>query len=387
MAAAAAEPRHADALAHVRRGDAGAQRLDGGHDLVAGHQRQARQRQLAVDDVQVGAAHRAGTHAQQHLAGARRGRVARHHRQRRARTACKVIASKTVSGGWAPLGIVAAARGPLLQAGVKRRRPRRQPPSRPGAPGGCRRGGRRDAASAPRRPSADANARRSAADACGVARADAGDERHAHHRARGVGAGRQARHQQHAAGAVVGRQRKDQPAADAQGVEPRGQRMRGAGVHVDHVAGRQRRHRARHRTHAGPAATASDWPRRAPRGRPRSRRRSRGPPGPPAAPGSRCSSPGPRPRAARCRRARGSQAARQRACSDGWPLLMPRSAVEADQHVLVQLDRIVAPGRARARVPSSGHGGGPTKSSRAVSAKASRSRCVSPPMPCIRRSA
>ena len=54
-----AEPRDAEPPPVLRLGD----------DLVAGHERQLRTRQLAVDDVQVRTAYAAGTHAQHHLTG------------------------------------------------------------------------------------------------------------------------------------------------------------------------------------------------------------------------------------------------------------------------------------------------------------------------------
>src|SRR5438876_831611 len=75
-ATASAEPGYADPLAGAQRRDAGAYRLDGADDLVAGHHRQAGHRQLAVDEMEVGAADRAGAHPQPHLAGARLGRLA-----------------------------------------------------------------------------------------------------------------------------------------------------------------------------------------------------------------------------------------------------------------------------------------------------------------------
>ena len=91
LAAAAAEaaglvglvqPRHADAVARgerrrarlaARRDELGAraERHDLADDLVAGHDGRAVRRQLALQDVQVGAAHAAGQHPQQHLARAR----------------------------------------------------------------------------------------------------------------------------------------------------------------------------------------------------------------------------------------------------------------------------------------------------------------------------
>jgi hypothetical protein len=56
-----AEPRNADALAYrERRACSGAERFDHGDDLVPRNDWQARYRQFAVDDVQVGAAYGAG---------------------------------------------------------------------------------------------------------------------------------------------------------------------------------------------------------------------------------------------------------------------------------------------------------------------------------------
>src|SRR5262249_39616700 len=62
-----AEPRHPDAIAAgeaLRAGPAGGDAAD---DLVPGNQRQFRPRQLAVDDVQVGAADGAGVNREHHL--------------------------------------------------------------------------------------------------------------------------------------------------------------------------------------------------------------------------------------------------------------------------------------------------------------------------------
>ena len=55
-----AEPRHADAVADGEALDARAERRDLADDLVAENERQLGMRQLAVDDVQIGAAHAAG---------------------------------------------------------------------------------------------------------------------------------------------------------------------------------------------------------------------------------------------------------------------------------------------------------------------------------------
>ena len=68
-AASPAEPRHADALPGREPLRSRARRVHDTHDLVAGHDRPAEVGQLAVDDVQVGAAHAARADAQPHLAG------------------------------------------------------------------------------------------------------------------------------------------------------------------------------------------------------------------------------------------------------------------------------------------------------------------------------
>jgi DNA-binding MarR family transcriptional regulator len=64
------EPGHPHPLARSKALSPGPETLDDSHDLVTGDQRELRIRQLAVDDVEVGAAHAAGTHPQEHLAGA-----------------------------------------------------------------------------------------------------------------------------------------------------------------------------------------------------------------------------------------------------------------------------------------------------------------------------
>jgi len=73
VTARVAEPRHADPAADQRRIDAGSHPLDRADDLVPGDERQPRQWQLAVDDVQVGAADRAGLDAQHQFPGIRLG--------------------------------------------------------------------------------------------------------------------------------------------------------------------------------------------------------------------------------------------------------------------------------------------------------------------------
>jgi hypothetical protein len=70
VAAGPPQPGHADALAWREAADALAQGRDAADDLVAGDHRQPRVGELAVDQVQIGAAHAAGLHPQQHLATA-----------------------------------------------------------------------------------------------------------------------------------------------------------------------------------------------------------------------------------------------------------------------------------------------------------------------------
>ena len=78
------QPRHADAVADgerlrsrlaARRDElrAGAERHDLADDLMAGDDGRAVRRQLALQDVQVGAAHAAGQHPQEDLARTRVG--------------------------------------------------------------------------------------------------------------------------------------------------------------------------------------------------------------------------------------------------------------------------------------------------------------------------
>jgi hypothetical protein len=71
-AASPAQPRHADPLPGGEPLDAGADGLDDAHDLVAGHDRSAEVRQLAVDDVEVRPADSTREDADLHLAPARR---------------------------------------------------------------------------------------------------------------------------------------------------------------------------------------------------------------------------------------------------------------------------------------------------------------------------
>ena len=62
LVAGVAEPRHADAIADGETRDAVADLLDHADDLVAGHDRQLRIRQLAGGDVQIGPADAARAH-------------------------------------------------------------------------------------------------------------------------------------------------------------------------------------------------------------------------------------------------------------------------------------------------------------------------------------
>src|SRR5262249_7964264 len=64
-----AEPRYADALADREPGGAGAQLGDRADELMPGHERQLRVRQFSVDDVEIGAAHRARLDGDPDLAG------------------------------------------------------------------------------------------------------------------------------------------------------------------------------------------------------------------------------------------------------------------------------------------------------------------------------
>ncbi len=68
-----AEPRHADAHPRSEALDAVAQGLDAPDDLVPEHERKLRLRELAVEDMQVGAAHPARRDLDQDLVRARSG--------------------------------------------------------------------------------------------------------------------------------------------------------------------------------------------------------------------------------------------------------------------------------------------------------------------------
>ena len=68
LAARPAEPRHADPVALAHGVDVASRPLHRGDDLVSEDERELRQRQIAVDDVQIGATDAARPDAQQHLA-------------------------------------------------------------------------------------------------------------------------------------------------------------------------------------------------------------------------------------------------------------------------------------------------------------------------------
>ena len=59
MSARPTKPRHADPLAGSKAGNARAHLDDATHNLMAWHYRMPRRRQLAIDDMQVCAAHAA----------------------------------------------------------------------------------------------------------------------------------------------------------------------------------------------------------------------------------------------------------------------------------------------------------------------------------------
>jgi hypothetical protein len=67
VAAGVSEPADADALSAPEAGDAVAERVYVRHDLMAGNNGGAARRQIAVDDMQVGAANGAGSDLQQKL--------------------------------------------------------------------------------------------------------------------------------------------------------------------------------------------------------------------------------------------------------------------------------------------------------------------------------
>jgi hypothetical protein len=63
------EPRNADAVTELQGLARRAERVDGTDDLVAGHDREARQREVTLDDVEIGPAARTHGDAYAHLAG------------------------------------------------------------------------------------------------------------------------------------------------------------------------------------------------------------------------------------------------------------------------------------------------------------------------------
>ena len=71
VSARAAQPRQPGPVTGTKTRHARAHLIHHADDLVARHQRQPRQRQVALDDVQVGVADAAGMDAQTHLASAR----------------------------------------------------------------------------------------------------------------------------------------------------------------------------------------------------------------------------------------------------------------------------------------------------------------------------
>ena len=63
------EPGRADAVARLKTHSVAADRLDEADDLMAGHERQPRQLDVALDGVQIGMADAAGANADQDLPG------------------------------------------------------------------------------------------------------------------------------------------------------------------------------------------------------------------------------------------------------------------------------------------------------------------------------
>jgi hypothetical protein len=85
LPAGSAKPRHADALPDVKRIDAVPHHFDAADDFVTRHDRKFGIGQLAINDVQVGAAHPARRHANSDFADCR-PRLGRLHKlKRRAR--------------------------------------------------------------------------------------------------------------------------------------------------------------------------------------------------------------------------------------------------------------------------------------------------------------
>ena len=83
--AGVAEPRNADPLADRESGDPLPHCRNAPHDLVAGHDRKPRVRQLAIHDMQIGPAHTAGGDLDQNFAGRRAGHRPLSHDQRSTR--------------------------------------------------------------------------------------------------------------------------------------------------------------------------------------------------------------------------------------------------------------------------------------------------------------
>src|SRR4030095_3984544 len=67
-----AEPRHAYAIADAEALDTATEADHGADDLMSGYTRQLRQREVAINDVQVGATHAAGLNPQQDFVGSGR---------------------------------------------------------------------------------------------------------------------------------------------------------------------------------------------------------------------------------------------------------------------------------------------------------------------------
>jgi hypothetical protein len=78
-----AKPRHTDHVALGKGVDSRSKSVDGADDLMSEDERELRLRELAVDDVQIGAADGARLHANPKLAGCRFGarKLGRHKRR------------------------------------------------------------------------------------------------------------------------------------------------------------------------------------------------------------------------------------------------------------------------------------------------------------------
>ena len=85
LPAGSAKPRHADALPDVKRIDAVANHIDAADDFVTGHDGKFGIGQLAINDVQVGAAHPTCRYANSDLANCRPWIGRFHKPERRAR--------------------------------------------------------------------------------------------------------------------------------------------------------------------------------------------------------------------------------------------------------------------------------------------------------------